>query len=363
MTATATMTGRERMNRMFAREAQDRVPRHETFWGDTIRRWQGEGLDGDDATVRDLLDGDLHGLCWSWPSPYPGRREVVEEDDDTILFTDQFGQTAREWKHRQGTPEHHGWECDSSEAWREEVKPAMLATGLHVDLETTKRNFAKGRERGRWCHLTGVEPFEITRKLMGDETTLIAMAMEPDWVKDVAEVATDLLIRDYQAVLDAGVVPDGLWTYGDMAYRSATMCSPAMYRELIWPSHKRLADFAHANGMKIIYHTDGNVNGVLDLYLEAGFDCLQPLEAKAGMDVRELAPNIGDRLALFGNIDVMVMATGDLDAIEHEIATKLAAGKATRGYVYHSDHSVPPQVSWATYQRIIELVDKHGRYD
>ena len=33
--------------------------------------------------------------------------------------------------------------------------------------------------------------------------------------------------------------------------------------------------------MKFIYHTDGNVNAVLPLYLEAGFDCLQPLEAKA----------------------------------------------------------------------------------
>jgi len=35
---------------------------------------------------------------------------------------------------------------------------------------------------------------------------------------------------------------------------------------------------------------------------------------------------------------------------------------ATKGYVYHSDHSVPPQVSWATYQWIMELLEKYGRY-
>jgi uroporphyrinogen decarboxylase len=147
-----------------------------------------------------------------------------------------------------------------------------------------------------------------------------------------------------------------------MAYNHATVCSPTHYRELIWPQHKRLADWAHRHEMKFIFHTDGQVNGVIPLYIEAGIDCLQPLEAKAGMDVRALAPRWGDRLALFGNIDVMKMASNDLGVIEDEIVGKFGAGKSTRGYVYHSDHSVPPSVSWHTYQRIIELVDKHGSY-
>jgi uroporphyrinogen decarboxylase len=135
-----------------------------------------------------------------------------------------------------------------------------------------------------------------------------------------------------------------------------------MYRELIWPDHQRLADFAHAHGLKAIYHTDGDVNGVLDLYIGAGFDCLQPLEAKADMDVRTLGPRCGDRLALMGNIDARVLSTNDADRVEAEIATKLAAGMATRGYAYHSDHSVPPDVSWSTYRLVVDLLDRYGRY-
>jgi uroporphyrinogen decarboxylase len=115
--------------------------------------------------------------------------------------------------------------------------------------------------------------------------------------------------------------------------------------------------------MHFIFHTDGDVRGVLDLYLAAGFDCLQPLEAKANMDLRQLAPRWGDRLAFFGNIDVMTMATNDLGKIEEEIRTKFIAGKATRGYAYHSDHSVPPQVSWPTYLAMMEMIDRHGWYE
>ena len=66
---------------------------------------------------------------------------------------------------------------------------------------------------------------------------------------------------------------------------------------------------------------------------------------------------------MFGNIDAMKMATNDLTLIEGEIRSKLAAGMATKGYAYHSDHSVPPQVNWQTYRQIIRLIDLHGWYE
>jgi uroporphyrinogen decarboxylase len=197
---------------------------------------------------------------------------------------------------------------------------------------------------------------------MGDEITLMAMADDPEWIQDVSRTFTDVLLRNMDAHMATGIQPDGLWVYGDMAFKTATMCSPAMYRELIWPDHKRMVDWAHAHRMKFIYHTDGDVNGVLDLYLAAGFDCIQPMESKASMDVRRLAPKYGDRLSFFGNIDVMKMMTNDRALIEEEVRTKLAAGKAKKGYIYHSDHSVPPQVSWDTYQFIISLLDQYGNY-
>jgi hypothetical protein len=32
------------------------------------------------------------------------------------------------------------------------------------------------------------------------------------------------------------------------------------------------------------------------------------------------------------------------------------------GYIYHSDHSVPPTVSWDNYCYLMELLDEYGRY-
>jgi hypothetical protein len=359
----STLTGRERVQRMFARQEQDRIPRFESFWDETITRWQGEGLVGDAETVLEMLGSDFRSLCWSWPAPFPGRCEVVSEDESTQVVRDAWGATARFWKGRSGTPEHIGFECDSAEVWRKKFRPALLAAPIQVDLDNAVHAFEMAREKRQWAHLTGVETFEATRKLLGDEISLEAFALEPEWIVDVSRVHTDIVLKNFEAILATGVRPDGVWIYGDMAYKNATVCSPAMYRELIWPDHKRLADWAHARGMNFIFHTDGNVNGVMDLYLEAGFDCLQPLEAKAGMDVRNLCSRYGDKMAFFGNINVMLMAANDRDALEEEIRTKLAAGMATQGYAYHSDHSVPPSTSWETYRFVMECVEKYGWYE
>jgi len=356
------LTGRERVIRAMEHRDQDRVPRFESFWNETILRWENEGLRGGQSAVLDLLDTDFHSLNWLWPQVFPGQEDLLEEDAETRIIRDGQGKVVRYWKSKSGTPEHIGFGCETREIWEETYKPALLEAGLQVDPNAIVRSYRAGRKKGRWCHLTSVEPFEETRSVLGDEIALMAMAEDPEWIQDVSVTFTDQVIRNLDAVMATGIQPDGLWIYGDMAFNHATMCSPTMYQELIWPDHKRLADWAHAHRMKFIYHTDGDVNGVLELYAKAGFDCLQPLESKANMDIRKLAPAYGDRFTFFGNIDVMKMITNDLDLIEEEIASKFPAGMQHRGYIYHSDHSVPPQVSWETYQSIIKMVEKHGRY-
>jgi len=362
MNTTTKLTGCERVNRCFAREDHDRFPRHETFWSETITRWQGEGLNGDEQSVLELLGGDLHSLCWVWPACFPAQDQIVEFDEKTRVVRDGNGRLARFWTGKSGTPEHLGFDCDSREKWEKIYKPALLASGLQVDPEAVRRSYLKGRKLGRWSHLTGVEAFEEIRALLGDISGLEAMAEDPEWIQDISATFTNAVLRNFDACMATGIQPDGLWIYGDMAYNHATMCSPRMYRDLFWPDHKRLADWAHAHGMKFIYHTDGDINGVMEDYIAAGFDSIQPLESKANMDIRKLMPQYGDRLTFFGNIDVMKMIPNDLSLIEEEIVSKFAAAKKTGSYIYHSDHSVPPQVTWKTYQGIMELVKKHGNY-
>jgi uroporphyrinogen decarboxylase len=339
------------------RRDHDRVPRCDIFWPETLERWRGQGMVEAPATI---FDFDITRVAHLAPVPFPGRKEVLEQDEHTQVLVNEYGATFRRWKQRSGVPEHLGWECDSADTWRRRFRHRLADP--QVDLDACRRSFDAGRRDRRWVCLGSRGVYCFIQTLIGDQMLLESMIDDPDWLCDMAQVVTDAFLAQYTQILDAGMTPDGLWLFDDLAYNRGPFMSPAMYRRIFWPQHRRVIQFAHDHDMKAIFHTDGDVRMLMPDLLATGMDALQPLEAKAGMDVRSLAPSYGDRLSLFGNIDMTVASTNDRDRIEAEVVSKLAAAMPRHGYLYHSDHSVPPPVDWNTYRFIHELLDRYGRY-
>jgi uroporphyrinogen decarboxylase len=180
--------------------------------------------------------------------------------------------------------------------WHDRIKPLMQQAAGDVPVEMLRDAYAKGRDRDRASRLCGRHAFMAAQSLLGTEGMLLAMAAEPEWVRDIADTVTDVLLAWYEAIWAAGIEPDALWCFDDLAYTQAPLMSVAMYRELFWPGHARTVAWAHRHGIKYIQHTDGDVRSFMDLFCEAGMDALQPLEAKARMDVRELTVSHGDRI-------------------------------------------------------------------
>jgi uroporphyrinogen decarboxylase len=113
--------------------------------------------------------------------------------------------------------------------------------------------------------------------------------------------------------------------------------------------------------MSVVLHSCGNVNALMPMFIEAGFACIQPLETKSGMDLFELKKKYGGKVTLMGGIDVRAMALGG-ESLEKEVIEKISFAKKGGGYIYHSDHSVPDNVSFPSYSRLISLVKEYGKY-
>ena len=136
------------------------------------------------------------------------------------------------------------------------------------------------------------------------------------------------------------------------------------YRSTLMPYHARIFSFFHDNGLPVIFHTCGDVRKLVEAVSEAGIDCLQPMEAKAGCDVLELSKKFAGELSFMGNIDVTRLNTNDRDVIRDEVVTKVDTLRERRvPYVFHSDHSIPPDVRLESYQYALELFREHGSYE
>jgi uroporphyrinogen decarboxylase len=96
--------------------------------------------------------------------------------------------------------------------------------------------------------------------------------------------------------------------------------------------------------------------------IEAGMDCLQVIEVKAGMDLLKLKKEFGDKIALCGGMDARNLVANNLDAINAELQEKIPAVKEGYGYILHSDHSIPDQCEYSTYRPFVDRGMELGTY-
>jgi uroporphyrinogen-III decarboxylase len=137
--------------------------------------------------------------------------------------------------------------------------------------------------------------------------------------------------------------------------------SPAYWREHFKPGVAAIVNLCHDRGIPVIYHGCGNIARIFEDYIEIGVDAINPLEAKAGLDVVDLRRRYGHRMAFCGNMDVVEWAHADMDKLKRAVLTKLNAAKGG-GYIFQSDHSVPDNVSGERYDYAVRLVREYGVY-
>jgi len=378
----ASLTSRQRVLRTLARQPVDRVPIFDKFWFETECAWREQlgiplqALPGEppvhwsnnasyahkSRTLWEHFDMDILEVAWPDYRLRLVPAETVEETDEWMLQRDGNGALLRWWKHKMGTPEHVGFSVSSPEAWAK-VKPLLTADPHRVRWDEYWPLYGRARAQDRFVCFCTVEPIEMVKDVLGHEIMLKAMIKQPEWIHDVFDTYTRVALQMFEHVEAEGIVCDGAFVYGDMAYKNGPFMSPRHYREFVQPYHRRLFETFRRRGMPVIFHSDGDIRPVLDDLIAAGVDAINPLENNAGMDVRELAPKWGARLGFVGNINVSVLATNDPEQVRAELRAKLGAAMPYYGYMYHSDHSVPPGVTLETYQLVLAEVRRIGCYD
>lgn len=350
------MTGRERFLAALNRQEPDKLPVHESPWGTTVQRWQREGLDKD-ANPADVFGFELQ--HFSGDNSFQFERQVIEETDEYIIERNNWGYTQKNWKEHSSTPMFLDFAVKTRQDW-ERLKPRLEMNAKRVDLEAARKTMTQAHRRGQFFVFGQVPGYEATWRKVSSEDLLMLMATDPDWVADMFKTDAELICDIFKHCISNGIEFDGGFFWDDLGYKNGLLFSPRMYRDLLQPCHKQITDLLHENGLKTILHTCGNVNELIEYLIEAGWDCLQPLEVKAGMDLLDLHEKYGDRLTFMGGIDARNIANPDLSVVEQELADKLSAAKSwSGGYIYHSDHSIPDNVSLEHFRKYWEIVQRY----
>ena len=356
------MTGKERISRILKHQPTDRIGLFEHFWPETYTHYNQLGKVSPSERFEEHFGLDMS-LCWAFDMTIDldFKNEIIEETDETILSRNGNGAVLRWHKLHDTTPEHVDFAIKTREDW-DKVKHMLTPDRRRINFKDYRETKAAADAAGQFFMYSGVNVFECMHPICGHEYLLMGMAMDPEWVMDMADTYANLIIELQKILFEEEGWPDGIWFYEDMGFKERPFFSPGMYEELILPYHKRTFDFAHDHGLPVVVHSCGFVEPLIPGLIEAGMDCLQVIEIKAGMDLLRIYEKYGDKIALMGGIDVRALYSNDKAIIDAELESKIPIVKNGFGYVAHSDHSIPKTVDYETLKYYIEKVLALGQY-
>lgn len=192
---------------------------------------------------------------------------------------------------------------------------------------------------------------------MGFDGFSYALYDNPRLVETVLDRFSEWTVRVVEHLNESGL--DFLLAADDIAYKTGTMMSPQVFREVFLPPMKRAAD---AIKLPWVYHSDGNVMPVIDDLLSLGMNALHPFEP-GPMDIAQVKKDYGNRICLMGNIDLHYTLTmGTPEEVESEVKQRITEVAPGGGYMLGSANGIAHYCKPENIIAMAEAVQKYGKY-
>ena len=191
---------------------------------------------------------------------------------------------------------------------------------------------------------------------MGLECFSIALHENRSLVERVLDRYTDWTVAVAERVSTLGF--DVYVSTDDMAFKTAPFFSPQVFRELVLPRYRRVAQVLT---LPWIVHSDGNLLPFVDDLLTLGIAGLHPNE-KGAMDICAMKRDYGDRLCLLGNVDLDLLGRGTPDEVDAEVRGLIRDIAPGGGYIVTSGNSLASYLKPENCRAMSQAVRNYGQY-
>ncbi|MDH4202600.1 MAG: hypothetical protein OEV87_06870 [Phycisphaerae bacterium] len=164
--------------------------------------------------------------------------------------------------------------------------------------------------------------FHQVADLFGMENYLIKMFTNPDVVHAVTERVCQFYLQANEKFFElAGDQIDGFFFGNDFGTQLDLIMGPDQFNEFIMPWFKQFIQQGHSHSYQVILHSCGSIYKVIDKLIDAGVDCIHPLQAKAAnMDAETLAQNFKGSVVFMGAVDTQnLLVNASHEEIESEV--------------------------------------------
>ncbi len=178
------------------------------------------------------------------------------------------------------------------------------------------------------------------------EEWYISTAIRRDYVYEVFALQCEIALRNLAKI--HAVVGDRVSavfiTGTDFGTQRGPFISPEAYRDLYMPFHKAVNKWIHKHTeWKTFIHSCGSVTALMEDFIEAGFDILNPVQCSAAdMSAEELKSRFGDRMTFWGGgVDTQqTLPFGTPEQVRAEVKERIRIFSKGGGFVFNTIHNV-----------------------
>jgi uroporphyrinogen decarboxylase len=215
--------------------------------------------------------------------------------------------------------------------------------------------------KGRAIYVQTPGCFETANGIIGMENQLTEMAARPDALRVLYRRQLEWTRGYIGNCLDLGA--DVIHVSDDLGENGRMLFSPRTFRQAVAPALAEEAAFVRARSPHLSLHSCGYFDDVIGDLLDMGFTCMHPFQESAGMDIPSVKRRFGDRVTIYGGLDVRsTLPSGDRALIEADLRRIIPECKRGGGLLFCTAHTVHSDCALDDVLFAYELVDSLGRY-
>jgi hypothetical protein len=357
------LNNRERFYATMHYQPRDRSPICDFgYWDETIVIWYDQGLPRDVIQTEDEVFHEFFGM------DFPIRRagsavdvevglfpqfeeKVVEDRGDHEVIQQKDGVRVLRKKFMSSIPKHLDHLLVDRASWNKYYKPRLDPTNpdrFPADWNERVTSWLD-LQRDYPLFLGGGSLYGWLRNWMGLDSLSYVVHDDPAWFEEMVSTVADCITGALTPVLQTGAQFDACGMWEDMCYRAGPLLSPKHFKQFLVPHYRRITDLLHRYDVDVVWvDCDGKIDALVPLWLEAGVNCMFPVEVGTwGADPLELRKQYGKDLLMMGGFDKRILARSEIE-IEREVH-RLTPLVEEGGYIGFCDHLVPPDVPLANY--------------
>jgi uroporphyrinogen decarboxylase len=210
--------------------------------------------------------------------------------------------------------------------------------------------------------------FEMQQRVRGMTNAMTDSMLYPENADKLAGKLADLKIEFWdEALNELGDVVDIVGEGDDYGTQQSQLISPDQFRTDYKPHFARVLSFIKekAPGVKLIFHSCGNVRPIIPDLIEMGVDILNPVHITAtGMEPYQLKKDFGSSISFWGGgIDTQqVLPQGTESEISDHVRSNLDALAPGGGYVFCTVHNIQAEVPVQNFMAMYHAYVKNRNY-